>query len=1011
MTPRASSRLSRAGTAALCLLALAAALAAAPAEPPARSQGGAEPARAPSEVKKLVRAGKYQEAEVLARERLAAVEAESGPDALATAEALDDLADAVARLGKGADPAARAIAVRALAIKEALLGPDDGRLALSIRTLAILTNQSGDPRTATALLERAAQISERALGPDDPEVALHLSLLGSFVGLAGDYLRSRSLQERALAISRKALGDGDLQVARLEGSLAATLGQMGDYQGARRLFHESIAIQEKAVGPDHPSVLVTLDNLVETMMLAGDFEAARPFAESALKRREAKLGPDHFQLAYSLGHMAQVEAMSGNQAAALSYFARTIAVREKAVGRDHPWVAESLCDLGMVRARFGEARGAREAFEEALAIQDRTLDPRHPDRARTVLELSKALLALGESAAAFQRGLEAARLDREHFRATAQGLSEGDALRFARERDGAIDVLVTLLTAARKGAIPSGGTARAWDELVRSRALVLDEMASRHRYVADQSGGDVAGRARALSAARTRLAGLVGRLPQSGPVEAYREQMVRAYEEKEAAERALAEASAPFRRQQARSRAGLAEVLASLPEGSALLAFARYQQRGRTDQEPVPSYAAFVAQAGRNDPSLVALGKAAEIDALVEAWQREAGADPRREGSAAAAEERYRAAGERLRRRIWDPVAPRLKQATMVLIVPDGTLSLVNLATLPLPGGRFLLEDGAVLHELSSERDIVPVYPPPEVKPGLLAVGGVDYDASPTVLAQSTLPGEAAPQLAADPPAGASRYRSPEAACPEVSRLRFAPLPSTAAEIDGIAALQARPGAAPAAGGVRRLSGAAADEATLKSASERYGTLHLATHAYIVGDRCGAGGGGGGAVPGNGRDRGSAAPTLPVLQNPLLLTGLALAGANQRTGAARDGGGEDGLLTAEEIASLELSGVRWAVLSACRSGLGTIRNGEGVLGLRRAFAIAGASTLIMSLWQVEDEATSAWMEALYRARSRPLSTAAAVRQAGLDLLELQRRAGRTTHPFNWGGFIAAGDWR
>jgi CHAT domain-containing protein/tetratricopeptide (TPR) repeat protein len=953
---------------------------------------------------KVVMAGKYQEAEALARERLASVEAESGPDALQTAQALDDLAEVLRRLGKGGDPAARAVGARAITIKETLLGPDDARLAVSLRNMAFLSNQGGDSLAARALLARAVRISEQALGPEAPEVARYLDALGVFTREAGDYLAARSLHDRALAIFMKASGTGSIEVARVRVNIATTLAAMGDYQGARRLLEESIAIQEKTVGvgPGHPSTLVAMDNLVEAMILAGDYQAARPLAERALKLREAALGADHFQLAFSLGHMAHVESMSGNEAAALGYLDRMIAVREKAFGPNHPTVAESLDDLGKVRARFGDAQGAREAFERALRIQDRTLDPRHPYRAQSILGLSQALLALGDARAAFDDGLEAARLDREHFRATAQGLSEGDALLFAQERGGAIDVLVTLLAAGRKGALPPGGTARAWDQVVRSRAMVLDEMASRHRYVADQGGGDVARRAQVLSAARSRLARLLGRVPESGSV-AYREQVERAYEEKETAERALAEASAPFRRQQARSRAGLAEVLASLPGDAALLAYVRYQEHGRTDQTPVPSYAAFVVRAGHDEPQMRPLGKAAEIDALVEAWQREAGTDPRRAGSVAAAEDRYRAAGERLRRRIWDPVAPRLEGAALVLVVPDGALNLVNLATLPLPGGGYLLEESTVLDQLSSERDIVPVSPPSEPKPGLLALGGVDYDATPTVLSRAAPPGDAATPLGADPPAGAPRYRSPAVACPELGRLRFAALPATAGEIDGIAALEASAGAAAVDGGVRRLVGREADEATFKSASEQYGVLHLATHAYFVGDRCGS-------SP-NGHDRASTAPALPVLQDPLLLTGLALAGANQRGEAARDEDGEDGLLTAEEIASLDLSGVHWAVLSACRTGVGPIRDGEGVLGLRRAFAIAGAGTLIMSLWQVEDEATAAWMEALYRARARHLASAAAVRQAGLDLLERQRRAGRTTHPFNWGAFIAAGDWR
>ena len=120
---------------------------------------------------------------------------------------------------------------------------------------------------------------------------------------------------------------------------------------------------------------------------------------------------------------------------------------------------------------------------------------------------------------------------------------------------------------------------------------------------------------------------------------------------------------------------------------------------------------------------------------------------------------------------------------------------------------------------------------------------------------------------------------------------------------------------------------------------------------------------------------------------------------------------EDGILTAEEIASLDLSGVDWAVLSACETGVGKIQLGEGVLGLRRAFEVAGAGTLIMSLWKVEDEATREWMQSLYQGRLAGLSTAEAVRQAALTMLKKQRGLKKSANPGSWGAFVAAGDWR
>ncbi|HXR09279.1 MAG TPA: CHAT domain-containing protein, partial [Candidatus Acidoferrales bacterium] len=100
------------------------------------------------------------------------------------------------------------------------------------------------------------------------------------------------------------------------------------------------------------------------------------------------------------------------------------------------------------------------------------------------------------------------------------------------------------------------------------------------------------------------------------------------------------------------------------------------------------------------------------------------------------------------------------------------------------------------------------------------------------------------------------------------------------------------------------------------------------------------------------------------------------------------------------------------VLSACDTGLGAIQAGEGVFGLRRAFQLAGARTVIMSLWQVDDDSTRLWMEALYRAHFlRGASTAESVRSATMTVLAHRRAAHVSTHPLYWASFLAAGEWR
>ena len=204
------------------------------------------------------------------------------------------------------------------------------------------------------------------------------------------------------------------------------------------------------------------------------------------------------------------------------------------------------------------------------------------------------------------------------------------------------------------------------------------------------------------------------------------------------------------------------------------------------------------------------------------------------------------------------------------------------------------------------------------------------------------------------------------------------------------------------------LSGRTATETTVKQAVIGRRVVHLATHGYFLQSPCDV------TTTTGTRGVGGLRPSTPsqeFSENALLLTGLALAGANVRT-AAPTNRNDDGILTAEEGAALNLQGTEWAVLSACDTGTGQIKAGEGVFGLRRAFQVAGVRSIIMSLWSVEDLSTRTWMRHLYDARfNLQLSTAASVREASLRVLKEKRSRRESTHPFYWAAFVAAGDWR
>ena len=193
--------------------------------------------------------------------------------------------------------------------------------------------------------------------------------------------------------------------------------------------------------------------------------------------------------------------------------------------------------------------------------------------------------------------------------------------------------------------------------------------------------------------------------------------------------------------------------------------------------------------------------------------------------------------------------------------------------------------------------------------------------------------------------------------------------------------------------------GAQASEETFKAEAPGSRVIHLATHGYFISCNHSK----------NATGRGIDLSEAFVGENPLLVSGLFLAGANLHGQGADSLGYEDGILTAEEVAGMNLEGTELVVLSACETGLGEVKTGEGVYGLRRAFQMAGARTVISALWPVSDQATAELMGKLYGAKRESIPQL--MQRMALDRIRKLRKKKQPDIPLSWGAFIALGDWR
>jgi len=962
------------------------------------------------------------------------------PDHPELGATLNNLGNLLAAAGDYAG--ARPLLERALAIQELALSPDHPDLIRGLSNLGALLVRLGDLAAARPLLERALALRESSLGPEHADVAASLTNLANLERAAGELEEARAYFERALAIKTAIYGPDHLEVAIVLNNMANVLSDLGDLVAARQTCERALAIREKQLGPDHADVASTLNNLGTIYRNLGEFDEALRSLRRALAIEEKVKGIDHLDLARPLSNLALVLKDMGRPEEAIPYIDRALRIRERALPESHPLMAQTLNNLARVRLAAGDLAVARSAAERARAIFDETLPAGHPSRAvirhslgkislaedrlddaetllrealaiaastlgtdhplhgEILIDLAAVSLRQGEIKAAFAQAIAAERALRQHLRLTARALSEREMLGYGSSGTEALDLALSALVGG--GAADAGAIASAWEAVIGSRALVLEEIARRHAAAREAEDPATRLAMERLSSARNRLARLAVSAADAERPEAYLQAIRVATADKERWERRLGD-----QRETDAGDIGLPQVRAALPADAALVGFVRYR---RHLAGPVPpragtskleaAYLAFVLPARDPSPRVIALGTAREVDEAVGDWRLESSTDPRGVAAGTATpDDRVRSAGERARRLIWDPLPRSLGQSASVFLVPDGLLLLVNLLALPTSGNQFLLESGPLLQMLSAERDLVRLERPAPVGDGLLLVGDPAFDATPGLLRRVTAAGGIAGAAAGSLPG----HRGAQIRCDGLRALRFQALPGAQGELAEIRSIWSRVSRPGGVEGERivLLDGEQASEGKVKQMVAGFRVLHFATHGYVANALCATSP----ASPGAGSARGAGG------EGALLVSGLALAGVNRRNDPEAASAPDDGLLTAEEIASLDLSAADWAVLAACDTGTGDLRDGEGVMGLRRAFAIAGARTLLMSLWKVDDQATRAWMRALYEARASGLSTPAAVRQAGMRLVTQQRQAGRTTHPFFWAGFVAVGDWR
>lgn len=954
-------------------------------------------------------------------------------------------------------PEAVKVARKLYQLQKKASGEDARETIYKKQMLATLLVQAMEYSEAEKVyLEMLAQ-SERMHGFESREVAMALTMLGSVYWVLNRYDDLDKVYQRQVALTRKLDGELSSEYAGALSTYATMLNMKHEYGAATRMFEEVVRIRE-AISPAkddmtlisaqqtlasiywqtnqktkaqalYDKVLATLTSSKTTNVMwkagtiwgvaatyhySGRDDLAKPLMKQAIDlylaeiARLEKANPADPSLPGLIGLVGLNYRQSGDFANAEKLLTRVVAMDEKRGGFSG-W-ASTLAELKRVLGKPKEALALLEKAAASLAaiaphmsttyntmIADvlrelgehkraeamlvahragieKQYGKKHPVYGMTQMNIARVYMATGNIAQAEKLLGESLELaERDLSLVLKTGTESDHAIYFSKNAyvlDTAIDFHPTYAKAS-KSSVRLGLTT-----LLRRKGRVLDAAAASLATIRSKLSPEDKKLLDELAATRAKLAKLMVAGP-SGSQDDYQKAIAALEAQIQKLEVQIGKKSAAYRA--VTQAIDLPSIQKLIPRDSRLVEIVNYQPSDpkqqfqviyTTAKLPARRYGAYVV-GSTGEPAFVDLGPAAPIDAAVEQLRKSI-ADPKNKKAIDHARALYDLTMAK--------VVGTLGAAKHVLIAPDGTLNLVPFSALVDDKGAFLIKKYTFTY-LTSGRDLLRLNVRTQAQGGGVIFADPSFD-------QGAPAPKPAGKTPATPGTGTRGARSAD-----LASLMWPQLPGTAAEATEIEKTMR---------GLRVFRGKDATENALKQVHGPK-VLHLATHGFFLADE---------PPPAQTAQRAGAAPapTMPGMgaappavgdgENPLLRSGLALAGANKLVS-----GEEDGILTAMEASGLDLWGTKLVVLSACETGAGKVTNGEGVYGLRRALVIAGAESLVMTLWQVDDEATKELMSGYYKQLEAGKGRSSALRDVQLEIQSRPNYA----HPFYWASFLPAGN--
>jgi len=848
--------------------------------------------------------GRYSRAEPLLQQALKINEESSGAKSLQTAGALTSFGTFYQAVGEYTE--AESCFKQSEQIIKAITGANSRATLVAMNNLANLEIELGNYAEAKPLLEQVLASYQKMLGATHPNVGSVMESLGTLYSRMGDYAKAESYYDQAKAILNKDFGgDTPNTVGTLSG-LAMLYMNMGDYVKAMPLIQRTLEIDEKTLGPDHPLVADMLDQLAQMYTRANNFAAAEKLDERVLAIDKKALGMESPLTANALIDLGSVYFLKGSLSKAKSCFEQAIAIDEKALGEENPRLASGLSHLSVVEEKAGDYSESKALKERALEIDEKVLGAENPATANVMEGLAYSDIDLQQTNEAIQYAQKDEASHLTMLNNILSFTSEQERLNYEGQNDP-YELFASL-----------NDTPDLAQAVLRHKGVVLDSLLEDQVLERASSDPDYKALIEQLEPAKRRLTQLTMTVPKEFSLATLTNRFndyEKLSDEVDELEGTLARDVTGFGQARQALTVTVGQVQQAIPSNAVLVEFIYYNHYiGHFKAEA--RYGAVVFSAS-GAPAWVCLGSADEINKAENDYQM---------ALAANEQGQLLRAIHKLYKKVWQPVEALFPPGTKITIVsPDGTLNFVSFATLLAGDDHFLAEKYSFRY-VASGRDLLrqPILPSNQ---DLVIFASPDYYAGGEVNWQEGL--------------------------------ELEPLPDMETQAIDVGEM-----AKPWGWNTHIYAGDAATEAQARAVQSPY-ILEFATHGFVLPP----------VIRGPitysllGIPQYSESPVRVVLPNPMSRSGVALVGAQVTLDAWQRGEvpptENDGILTAEEVGGMNLQGTWLVVLSACDTGLGLAKLGEGVMGLRRGFVQAGAQNLLMTLWPVYDTTGNEIIEDFY----------------------------------------------